>query len=181
LDIPLNLEGWKAAIEVGFRLKDCGFKLIIHDYQQRTINTAKCIQLFQPEAKMHAHSVHSQRLGWLEGKIVNEGTLNEMRHYISHPHVIPHIGYEGQKAPQSFFEWLNGWFWVFDNLKRYAEAEKLRTLVVTHNRNMAAISARSGNWVDFKAFDCPGPQPCGIVEISEYLTLLRHGSTDFGT
>ena len=181
LDVPLNGAGWHEAIEAGIRLSSCDFKLIVHDYQQRTINTAKCIQLFQPEAEMHAHDVHSQRLGWLEGKVVNEGTLNEMRHYISHPNVIPHIGYEGQRAPQSFKEWLNEWFWLYDNLKRVAERDHYRTLIVTHNRNIQAVLARAKNWIDFEAFDAPGPKPCEIVEISEYMTPLRHGSTDWGT
>jgi len=182
LDVPLNLEGWKAAINAGFHLRECGdFKLIVHDWQQRTRDTAKCVKLFFPGAELAQHGVHSQQLGWLEGRKVTEDSLNIMKHYISNPSLIPHPGCEGNLPPQSFYEWINEWFWTYDQLKRYAEEEKCRTLIVTHNRNIQAILSRKGNWVDFKRFDVHGPKPCEAVEISQYLTLLRHGDTDWGT
>ena len=181
IDVALNEAGWIAAIKAGFRLRDCGFKLIVHDWQQRTLNTAKCIQLFHETSELAQHSVHSQQLGWLEGRRVTPDSLNVMKHYVSQPNLIPHPGCEGSLPPQSFYEWLNEWFWIYDNLKRDAETGKYRTLIVTHNRNIAAISARVGKWVDFKAFDAPGPRPCEVVECSDYLSMIRHGDTDWGT
>ena len=182
IDVPLNEEGWVAAIKAGFALKDAAFNLIVHDHQQRTINTAKCIQLFHSESKMEYHeAAHSQRLGWLEGKDVTEDTLHFMRHYIRNRYKIPEDGYLQEKAPQSFAGWLNDWFWTYDNLKRYAEQERLKTLIVTHNRNIQAVLCRNRDWIDEEEFDNPGPRPCEIVHASEYLVLIRHGDTDWGT
>jgi hypothetical protein len=104
-----------------------------------------------------------------------------MRYYISHPDVIPHPSFSGSQVPQGFGEWLREWFFTFNSLKEWSEREKKLIVVVTHNRNIQAILSKRGNWIDFEKFDQPGPRPCEIVDTSEHLVLLRHGSTDWGT
>ena len=181
IDCPLNEAGWVAAIKAGFTLRHAPIRLIVHDYQQRTLNTAKCIQLFHETAVLAQHEVHSQRMGWLEGEEVTSTTLDCMRYYIRNPDVIPGPGYYSEKAPQSFKNWLYEWFWVYDNVKRRAEQEHEHTVIVTHNRNIMAVLSREGDWIDEAKFDAPGPRSCEIVQVGQFTTLVRHGDTDFGT
>jgi broad specificity phosphatase PhoE len=181
IDVPLNRDGWVAAIKAGYRLKNQAFELIVHDWQQRTINTAKAIQLFHPNAILAKHDVHSQQLGWLEGEEVTEDSLAFMEHYIKNPYKIPGPGYRSEREPQSFGSWLNEWFRLYYHLKRYAEQNRCKTLIVTHNRNIQALLSREGDWINEEAFDVSGPKPCEIVHISHYLSTIRHGDTSWGT
>jgi broad specificity phosphatase PhoE len=181
INVPLNEYGWVAAIKAGFALRNEPIRLIVHDYQQRTINTAKAIQLFHPDALLAQHDVYSQRLGWLEGEEVTKDSLAFMQHYIKNPYKIPGPGIRSEREPQSFGGWLNDWFWTFDQLKRHAEQNLCKTLIVTHNRNIQAILAREGDWINEEAFDVPGPKPCEIAHFGDYLSTIRHGDTDWGT
>lgn len=177
IDVPLTRQGYHDALDAGFALPRVD--VIIHDWQQRTRETARCIQIAHPLAKMEQQHVTSQRIGWLEGKTVNSSTLSDMKFYVDNPSVVPIPG-KGE-PPQCFAEWLREWFILLDQIREEAESRKKHYVIVTHNRNLQAVMSRDGMSIDKNRFDNPGPDPCEIVYISDYLSAVRHGETDWGT
>jgi broad specificity phosphatase PhoE len=174
IDVPLTRQGYHDALDVGFRLPTVD--VLIHDWQQRTRETARCIQIAHPLARMEQQHVTSQRLGWLEGETINNATLMCMRYYIDNPSEVPSPG-----EAQCFGEWLREWFILLDQIRDEAENKKKHYVIVTHNRNLQAVRSREGMSIDKSKFDDPGPAPCEILFISRYLSAIRHAETDWGT
>jgi broad specificity phosphatase PhoE len=180
IDVPLTRKGYCDAVDLGFAFQRVD--VICHDWQQRTIDTARCLKIAHPNARSEIHPVTSQRLGFLEGQEVNEETLKTMQYFVDHPGEVPAEGLNPlSREPQSFSEWLREWFWIFDDLKRAAEYREARTIIVTHNRNIQALIAREGNNINKKLFDAVGPKPCEIYHFGEYLSTVRHAETSWGT
>ncbi len=181
IDVPLTRAGYHHALDVGFDIAHVD--VIVHDWQKRTTDTARCIKVAHPMALLEIQPVSSQRLGWIEGMEVNEETLTIMRSLVQNENEIPGCGmHSGSRLdPQCFSDWLRQWFWTFDDLNRWAWDREQYTLIVTHNRNIQALLSREYDTVNHQDFDVPGPEPCEIVHCSKYVSVIRHAETDWGT
>jgi len=178
IDVPLTDKGYHQMLETALWLRQSFDRVeIYHDWQERTRHSAEILAAVFERPNMCSCDVASQRLGWLEGKEVNEETLEYMRFLVANPHKVPEAT-EDCKSPQSFCGWLSAWFKTLDEI----EADQIdHAIIVTHNRNIQAAICREGDWINEANFDCLGPRPAAATFYRPNITLVRHGETSFGT
>ena len=183
IDVPLTAAGLGTAYALGAKLSEAGgLSLCFHDWLSRCRNTAEAVC----SETIESHGPRPWRMGpAFEGHPITRLSINYAQFLAEHPEATPQGGEPFGRWYAEWMEWLSG-----DSLPVEYGA---KLGIVTHNRNLQAISSTVNGHFDAGLYNCDGPGFCTVhfykdgklmpwneKTLMPGVYLIRHGETSFG-